>query len=91
MFFGDFFIEVCDATYPFTEENLADAGGAFLPGLQLCPWGSRVLEELRNETVIVTEAPSEGNATEAPTVDEESEWVDFLVLDRAVNQTFVRA
>ena len=66
-----------------------DAGGAFLPGLQLCPWGSRVLEELGNETVIVTDAPSEEISTEAPTEDEEDEWVDFLVLDRAVNQTFV--
>ncbi|KAL3922840.1 MAG: hypothetical protein SGARI_006357, partial [Bacillariaceae sp.] len=71
-------------------ENLADAGGVFLPSLQLCPWGSRVLEELGNETVIVTEAPSEVNSTEAPTEDEEEdEWVDFLVLDRAVNETFV--
>ena len=32
----DFFevaMEVCDATFNYTEDNLADAGGAFLPGL----------------------------------------------------------
>jgi hypothetical protein len=29
------------------EENLEDAGGAFLPGSQWCPWGTRVLSELQ--------------------------------------------
>ena len=45
----DFFevaVEVCDATFDYTEDNLADAGGAFLPGLQLCPWGSLLVEEV---------------------------------------------
>jgi len=45
----DFFevaMEVCDATFEYTEENLADAGGAFLPGLRLCPWGSLLVEEV---------------------------------------------
>jgi hypothetical protein len=45
----DFFevaMEVCDATFDYTEDNLADAGGAFLPGLRLCPWGSLLVEEV---------------------------------------------
>ena len=46
VFFDEFFIEVCDATVVFVEENLDIAGGAFLPGLQWCPWGTRVLREL---------------------------------------------
>jgi hypothetical protein len=46
IFFGDFFIEVCDASATYIEENLAEAGGAFLPRLQWCPWGTRVLEEI---------------------------------------------
>lgn len=45
----DFFelsMEVCDATFRYTEEHLEEAGGAFLPGLRLCPWGSFVVEEV---------------------------------------------
>ena len=45
----DFFevaMEVCDATFNYTEDNLADAGGAFLPGLRLCPWFSLLVEEV---------------------------------------------
>jgi hypothetical protein len=46
IFFGDFFIEVCDASATYIEEHLDEAGGAFLPRLQWCPWGTRVLEEI---------------------------------------------
>jgi hypothetical protein len=45
----DFFelsMEVCDATFSYTEEHLQEAGGAFLPGLRLCPWFSSVVEEI---------------------------------------------
>lgn len=45
----DFFelsIEVCDATFAYTEEHLQEAGGSFLPELRLCPWGSYLVEEL---------------------------------------------
>ena len=45
----DFFevaIEVCDSTFAYTEEHLAEAGGAFLPGNRLCPWGSFLVEEV---------------------------------------------
>lgn len=34
IFFGDFFIEVCDASATYVEENLSAAGGSFLPRLQ---------------------------------------------------------
>ena len=44
--FFDVAAEVCDATFEYTEDNLADAGGAFLPGLRLCPWNSLLLEEV---------------------------------------------
>jgi hypothetical protein len=46
IFFGDFFIQVCDASATYVEENLDAAGGSFLPRLQWCPWGTRVLEEI---------------------------------------------
>ena len=32
------------------EDNLEEAGGGLLPGLQWCPWGTRVLQELGNVT-----------------------------------------
>ena len=44
--FFEYAMEVCDATFNYTEENLADAGGAFLPGLRLCPWSSLLVEEV---------------------------------------------
>jgi hypothetical protein len=44
--FFEYAMEVCDATFAYTEDNLADAGGAFLPGLRLCPWHSELLEEV---------------------------------------------
>jgi hypothetical protein len=70
VFFGDFFTEVCDATALYVEEHLEEAGGAFLPNLQWCPWTKQVLEELGNETVIITDVPTMSpstNETEAPT------------------------
>ncbi|RKT55312.1 hypothetical protein [Saccharothrix australiensis] len=39
-------IEVCDATIPYVEHHLDEAGGAFLPGLHWCPWESRLVREL---------------------------------------------
>jgi len=44
--FFEYAMEVCDATFNYTEENLADAGGAFLPGLRLGPWGRLLVEEV---------------------------------------------
>ncbi|MFW3471237.1 calmodulin-binding protein [Streptomyces microflavus] len=39
-------IEVCDATTPYVEDHLDEAGGAFLPGLYWCPWTGRLTEEV---------------------------------------------
>jgi hypothetical protein len=44
--FFEYAMEVCDATFDYTEEYLDEAGGAFLPGLRLCPWGSLLVEEV---------------------------------------------
>ncbi|GAA3719834.1 hypothetical protein GCM10022224_102240 [Nonomuraea antimicrobica] len=44
--FFDMAIEVCDATIPYVEEHLDEAGGAFLPGLVWCPWTSRLVNEV---------------------------------------------
>ncbi|WP_246179192.1 calmodulin-binding protein [Actinomadura decatromicini] len=44
--FFDVAIEVCDATIPYVEEHLDEAGGAFLPGLVWCPWTSRLIREI---------------------------------------------
>ncbi|MGW7416773.1 BP74-related protein [Streptomyces sp. NPDC054863] len=39
-------IEVCDATIPYVEDHLDEAGGPFLPGLYWCPWTGRLTEEV---------------------------------------------
>ncbi|MER5648124.1 calmodulin-binding protein [Streptosporangium sp. NPDC002524] len=44
--FFDYAIEVCDATLPYVEEHLDEAGGAFLPGLVWCPWSSKLVREV---------------------------------------------
>ncbi|MED7929537.1 calmodulin-binding protein [Nonomuraea sp. LP-02] len=44
--FFDLAIEVCDATIPYVEDHLDEAGGAFLPGLFWCPWTSRLVREI---------------------------------------------
>ncbi|TMR94236.1 calmodulin-binding protein [Nonomuraea basaltis] len=45
--FFDYAIEVCDATIPYVEDHLDEAGGAFLPGLVWCDWTSRLVREIR--------------------------------------------
>ncbi|KAK5575464.1 hypothetical protein RB653_006597 [Dictyostelium firmibasis] len=40
-------IEVCDATLQYTEENLDEACGAFLPGCFFCPWSSKLTKEVK--------------------------------------------
>ncbi|MFJ2090298.1 calmodulin-binding protein [Streptomyces sp. NPDC087901] len=44
--FFDYAFEVCDATVPYTEEHLDEAGGPFLPGLIYCPWTSKLVREV---------------------------------------------
>lgn len=44
--FFDVAIEVCDATIPYVEDHLDEAGGAFLPGYVWCPWSSRLVREV---------------------------------------------
>ncbi|MDX8355658.1 hypothetical protein [Cognatiyoonia sp. IB215182] len=44
--FFAFAVEVCDAASTYVEENLADIGGAFLPGNHWCPWSSELKSEL---------------------------------------------
>ncbi|MYZ09524.1 calmodulin-binding protein [Streptomyces sp. SID2999] len=44
--FFDVAIEVCDATLPYVEDHLDEAGGAFLPGRVWCPWTSRLTREV---------------------------------------------
>ncbi|AZS72743.1 calmodulin-binding protein [Streptomyces lydicus] len=44
--FFDFAVEVCDATTPYVEDHLDEAGGPFLPGLIWCPWSSQLLREV---------------------------------------------
>ncbi|MFK4107352.1 calmodulin-binding protein [Streptomyces sp. NPDC002176] len=44
--FFDVAIEVCDATIPYVEEHLDEAGGAFLPGAYWCDWSSRLIREV---------------------------------------------
>ncbi|MEU1394116.1 MULTISPECIES: calmodulin-binding protein [unclassified Nonomuraea] len=44
--FFDVAIEVCDATIPYIEDHLDEAGGAFLPGLVWCGWSTRLVREV---------------------------------------------
>lgn len=44
--FADAAIEVCDATTPYVQDHLDEAGGAFLPGLYWCPWSGRLTNEI---------------------------------------------
>ncbi|MFI6175642.1 calmodulin-binding protein [Nonomuraea sp. NPDC051191] len=44
--FFDVAIEVCDATIPYLEDHLDEAGGAFLPGSYWCDWSSRLVREV---------------------------------------------
>ncbi|WP_329083667.1 MULTISPECIES: BP74-related protein [unclassified Streptosporangium] len=44
--FFDYAIEVCDATLPYVEDHLDEAGGPFLPGLVWCPWTSKLVREI---------------------------------------------
>jgi hypothetical protein len=44
--FADAAIEVCDATTPYVEDHLDEAGGPFLPGLYWCPWTGRLIREV---------------------------------------------
>ena len=44
--FFDVSIEVCDATIPYVEDHLDEAGGPFLPGLYWCDWSSRLVREV---------------------------------------------
>lgn len=44
--FFDVAIEVCDATLPYVEDHLDEAGGAFLPGAYWCPWSSKLTREV---------------------------------------------
>jgi hypothetical protein len=44
--FADAAIEVCDASTPYVEDHLDEAGGPFLPGLYWCPWTGRLTDEV---------------------------------------------
>ncbi|MGW3631685.1 BP74-related protein [Streptomyces sp. NPDC005122] len=44
--FADAAIEVCDASIPYVEDHLDEAGGPFLPGLYWCPWTGRLTAEI---------------------------------------------
>lgn len=44
--FNDMATEVCDATIPYVEEHLDEAGDAFLPDLNWCPWTGRLTAEI---------------------------------------------
>ncbi|WP_406003310.1 calmodulin-binding protein [Streptomyces sp. NBC_00829] len=44
--FFDRAMEVCDATIPYVNEHLDEAGGSFLPGMTWCDWSSRLVREV---------------------------------------------
>ena len=52
--FFEFGMEVCDANFVYVQDNLDEAGGAFLPGLRHCPWESFIVDEV----TVVCETPT---------------------------------
>jgi hypothetical protein len=46
IYFFEMAIGTCDATTSYVEAHLDEAGGAFLPDLNWCPWTSKVVEEV---------------------------------------------
>ncbi|WP_375495144.1 hypothetical protein [uncultured Nostoc sp.] len=44
--FFSYAIEVCDASTPYLQDHLDEAGGAFLPGAIWCPWSSQLVKEI---------------------------------------------
>ena len=78
VFFGEFFTEVCDANVAYVEEFLDEAGGAFLPNYQWCPWSTAVIAELgnSNETITPGQTPA---PTTSPTMSGASAMTDGFV------------
>lgn len=71
--------EVCDATFDYTEEHLEEAGGAFLPGLRLCPWSSYLFSEIDiNDINTTTTVAPTTTTTTAPTTTREPDIVSVL-------------
>lgn len=98
VFFGELFIEVCDSSTSYIEEHLEDVGGAFLPGNQWCPWGTRVLEELQelnlpNATDLPTAAPTLSPiiATGSPTASSGSATLQVSILGNIVLLSWLKS
>jgi hypothetical protein len=50
IYFFEMATGVCDATPTYVEAHLDEAGGAFLPNLNWCPWTSKVVAEVKPPT-----------------------------------------
>jgi hypothetical protein len=50
--FCDQLFEVCDATIPYVEDHLGEAGGAFLHGGVWCPWTSCLTREITSSVTM---------------------------------------
>lgn len=48
IYFFEMATGVCDATTSYVETHLDEAGGAFLPNLNWCPWTSKVVAEVKS-------------------------------------------
>ena len=47
----DYAVEVCDASPRYVQRNLAQVGGALLPGARWCPWHSYIRRELKEAAI----------------------------------------
>lgn len=61
----------------YVETHLKEAGKAFLPQLQWCPWGSQVLKELK--IVMEDEDEDDNDSLSDDDNDNDIMAVDFLV------------
>ncbi|MCX6817348.1 MAG: hypothetical protein NTU57_00645 [Candidatus Aenigmarchaeota archaeon] len=54
--FFDNAVEVCDASIQYLEDHLNESCGSFLPNCVWCPWGSKLIEEVKiNQTQTCTD------------------------------------
>jgi hypothetical protein len=72
-------VEVCDASFQYVEDNLADAGGAFLPNNNHCPWASYLVEEVDSTCPIANESNPIIGASNTRRIN--INWLNLNLLD----------
>lgn len=72
--------EICDAGIQYVENNLAEVGGMLLPGNQWCPWGSYLIEEIKQSgqsIIAVSDFSNTASSGEESIIEGQTEIVHF--------------